>query len=331
MGNLYNRLASKFEREFFDALCIFGGERLLFSKRKGTAILCYHGVDAAGDKSLNMRHISVKSLERHFQLFSRYFNVIKLEDYARGRFAEDRFNLAITFDDGYRNNFKYLIPLAEKYGIPVSIYVTGINETPYEFLWADFVDIMAKHSGREHFVLCDQAFSRVNGIYVDAQGRRLHAAIKEHGGWSLKEELFALFPEFHGIASAEHLRDYWELMSDDEIREADSSPFVTIGSHGYYHDNLGNIPLAEAAADMRMSKTYLENLLQRDVDQIAFPDGSYSRQALDEAERLGFRYQLALDYHFVEDIVDHRLLDRQGVYPVYSETNQVLGIISSQG
>ena len=40
--------------------------------------------------------------------------------------------------------------------------------------------------------------------------------------------------------------DYWQLMTNDQIKEVSDSKFVNIGSHGWYHNNLGNIDLDES-------------------------------------------------------------------------------------
>jgi peptidoglycan/xylan/chitin deacetylase (PgdA/CDA1 family) len=108
-------------------------------------------------------------------------------------------------------------------------------------------------------------------------------------------------PTWQRIRADKSLADLWELMSDDEIRAVGRSSCVRIGSHGYWHNNLGNLPPADAAAELQKSKRYLENLVQREVPDVAYPDGSYSRGLVPLAAELGFRDQLAVRFHFPED------------------------------
>ena len=132
--------------------------------------------------------------------------------------------------------------------------------------------------------------------------------------------------EFVAITNEQGLSDYWSLMNDEEIKKASESKFVQIGSHGYFHNNLANVSIEEASNEMRLSKNYLENLVQKEVNEIAYPDGSYSSSVINEAETLGFKHQLALEYLFHEDKLDSRIEHRFGMYPVYSDINQIFSI-----
>ena len=123
------------------------------------------------------------------------------------------------------------------------------------------------------------------------------------------------------------LDDYWQLMSDEEIKNASKSEFITIGSHAFFHNNLDNIPINDAVNEMRSSKNYLEGLIQKSVEEIAYPDGAYSRDIISEAEQIGFVRQLAVAYKHHEDINDNRIQDRFGMYPVYSNNYQILQIV----
>ncbi len=137
-------------------------ENLIMSKKIGAVILCYHGVDLHEDKRFNMRFFSNKTLEKHFYYLKKYTNVISVKDYFEGKFDSNRLNVAITFDDGYRNNFDYLKPLIEQYKLPVSIYITGLNQTEYPFLWADFADLVLYFTKRKSFNLGNEEIVKNN-------------------------------------------------------------------------------------------------------------------------------------------------------------------------
>jgi len=123
--------------------------------------------------------------------------------------------------------------------------------------------------------------------------------------------------------------DYWKLMSDADIMTASKSSLVSIGSHGYYHNNLGNIPLHDAILELKKSKEYLENLSQKPCDSLGYPDGSYTRSLIEEAFNIGFKYQLAAaGYHYPEDKSDERIEDRYGVYPASSSPNIIKDIFN---
>ncbi|MFY7944307.1 MAG: polysaccharide deacetylase family protein, partial [Crocinitomicaceae bacterium] len=256
----------------------------------------------------------------------KYTNVISIQDYFEQRWDKNKLNVAITFDDGYRNNYLYLKPLVEKYEFPVSIYITGLNNTPYKFLWADFADLVLYFTKRESFILGNQEFLKTsNNTFINDQGVTSKLKIKEVGNWEYKEEFFKLFEsEFQEIQNKPELKDYWQIMSDEEIQSCSKSPFITIGSHSFYHNNLDNISFSDAKQELIDSKNYLENLTQKPITELAYPDGAYTEElALSANNEFGFDKQLALTFRFESDIEKTYMRSRTGLYPVDTVPNQL--------
>lgn len=107
-------------------------------------------------------------------------------------------------------------------------------------------------------------------------------------------------------------------MSPEEISRIGKSKFIEVGSHGFYHNNLGNIDLNYAIEEITRSKQYLESLIQKEITSIGYPDGSYSPSLVKEALKLGYKYQCAVDYRFENDEHIPYLCNRLGLYPTSS-------------
>jgi peptidoglycan/xylan/chitin deacetylase (PgdA/CDA1 family) len=326
---LANRIKNKINRIQTDILFGLKMERFVFSAKKGAVILCYHGVDLHEDKRFNMRFFSNKTLEKHFFYLKKYTNVISITDYFEGKFDSNKLNVAITFDDGYRNNFNYLKPLIEQYKLPVSIYITGLNQTECPFLWADFADLVLYFTKRKSFNLGNDEFVKnERGLFLNDYGTSLKLKIKEIGNWNYKQEFFQLFEcEFNEVKKNKALDDYWQIMSDDEIKACSESPYIAIGSHSYYHNNHDIIPFEDSKKELMMSQSYLENLTQTKITEIAYPDGAYTEELSKWAyEELDFENQLALSFKFDSDQTKEYIRSRQGLYPVDSIPNQLKNI-----
>lgn len=289
-------------------------------------ILVYHGVIPSANNQFNSRHEPIDIFEMHIQFLRKHFSIIPLTDFFQKKFLPGKINVAITFDDGYRNNFLYAKPILEKYRVPATIFVTGLNEIGSSILWADFLNIVS-HYGQETVTIGDEVFRQKGVQYLsERSGRSLYEVIKkEKADYKYKEEMYQAFSTVKKIFNDPGLVDYWQLMSDDEIIECARSPFVTIGSHGYYHNNLGVIEKPAVRLELMKSKSYLEDLTQQPITALAYPDSSYSREAVAIAEEVGFLYQLAADnFSFAEDITDNRLRDRIGIYNCGHAGNQLL-------
>jgi len=89
-------------------------------------ILMYHSIDYSDDRS-NKLVVSPASFTRQMEfLKKRNYSVVPLAEMAALIRQNKRIppkTVAITFDDGYENNFRYAYPVIKKYGFPVTMFV----------------------------------------------------------------------------------------------------------------------------------------------------------------------------------------------------------------
>lgn len=288
-------------------------------------IIMYHGVVENSIGRFNGRHLDLQIFEKQIAFLSRHCNIISLEDYFEGKFDPKKSNFAITFDDGYLNNYQFAKPILEKYNVEATYFITGLKMTSEEMLWADLLDI-ATHFELKELVLNDISFKiNEHKKLQNINGMILHDYIKQvDSSFETKVEMSkVLSPYIEKIKQAK-IRDYWQLMNNDHIIETSKSDVITIGSHGYYHNNLGNIEFSHSARELKKSKEYLENLIQKEINSLGYPDGSYTRETIQYAESIGFKYQVATEsYLFDDDEQDPRIINRKGIYPVGSWGNQI--------
>lgn len=317
MKKLSKRIANKIEQTRIK----YGLFRT--SNKIGARILMYHGIDLEESKKFNGRFIGVKNFEKQLIYFKRNFNIVTLNDLVNNNFDAKKFTISITFDDGYLNNLKYAVPLLEKYEVPASIFITGLNTTPLSSIWSDFADIAV--TLLDDGIELDNFYfkKKVNGrLYEITKDISLYEYIKKKSSYDDNVKLRmeqAFLDKITDFRKDPKYDDYWKLLSDENIKRIANSKYVTIGSHGLYHNNLGLTSLEKAAIELKKSKAYLENLTQKTVNSIAYPDGSYTRKVIDEAEKLNYEIQLAVDYLYKEDLLDQRIFARYGIYPYYSE------------
>jgi peptidoglycan/xylan/chitin deacetylase (PgdA/CDA1 family) len=278
----------------------------------------YHGIDQTENTRFNVRFFSANNFERHLLFYKKHFNIISLEDYFEDRNLDrHRLNIAITFDDGYRNNFTLARPLLERHEVPATFFVTGLNAVSENILWADLIDLAAGFHDAP-ILFQGRSFPKSSRGRYDT----LRVFIQENKivGTPVFAELKSEILRLKAFSLDEPgIFDYWQLMSDEEIASMASSKFVRIGSHGFLHNNMRYLPLSESAAELKASKEYLENLLQYEVLSVGYPNGGYTREVLDEAQRLGYKYQCAVDYLYPQDAADPRVQNRLGLYPRLSQ------------
>jgi len=76
-------------------------------------------------------------------------------------------------------------------------------------------------------------------------------------------------------------------MHADQLRELDAAG-MTIGSHTVSHEWLAKIPPEDANYELQDSKVVLEALLAKPVRWVCYPSGSFNRDIVQMAQKLGY-------------------------------------------
>lgn len=108
------------------ALVAIGAAAFIFMKTAYVVpVLMYHAIDH-NDKETKLS-VNPGSFERQMRFLRKNkYNVMKLDDLAV--LIKEKKNIppktvAITFDDGFYNNYQYAYPVLKKYNIPATIFV----------------------------------------------------------------------------------------------------------------------------------------------------------------------------------------------------------------
>jgi len=290
--------------------------------------MIYHGVCMQDHTKFNPIFLKLKTFEEHLKFYSKYFNVISLEDYYQQKFSNDRFNICLTFDDGFANNYKFVLPLLEQYKFPATFFITAIRAAGYDILWNDFLGIVSKY-GPEKIVYKNEPYykGRFNKYISTESGLSLVEKLRS-GGFGEKAEMMEVLHPMIPFKANKQDEDHWLQMTIEQIRQLSASPFANVGSHGYYHNDLGRININDAAGELVFSKRYLESIIQRPVNGFAFPYESYTPEVLISAKKAGYNQLLATGFHFPGDNNDPALRERFTVNPFISPNNQMYATIT---
>ena len=305
-----------------DITHFIGADKSYYEGARGSRILAYHGICQNEPTKFNTLFITAQTFEQHLSYYKRYFNLVSMDDYYLRRFSKTKFNICLTFDEGFANNYAYALPLLHKYQIPATFFVTAVSAAGYDILWNDMLSIAGKY-GPAALTFKDQTYHKNNNRhYVDAEGISLNIKLRQRG-FCEKAELMRLLDKLCPFRkNGQHL-DYWLQMTAEQIKQMAASPYVTVGSHGYYHNDLAGITTAEAAKELVQSKQYLESVTGKAVNSIAFPYGSYSQAVVNAAKACGYTQLLATDYNQPGDGADAAMRERLTINPFISTPNQM--------
>ena len=224
-----------------------------------------------------------------------------------------RTSIAITFDDGYRDQLEVVTPLLQARGYPSTVFVSSAF-VGGQNMWHDRL-LWALREGR--------AGSRLDGVGLaeavpaSMEARRQLAARCIAALKSLplgaREQAVALVEAACGAPEAPRL-----MLNPKELRELAARPGVEIGAHTRRHPILAACTLEEARAEVAGSRADLEQLLGLPVGLFAYPNGhegrDFSEREVGLVREAGFSYAFTADWGAVTPGSDALKLPRVSLY-----------------
>jgi hypothetical protein len=149
---IYRRAGSAANNLLDDLLGTCGLRDNFYRNASGSRILIYHGVCARDHTRFNSLFVTKEMFEKQLRLIKRFFHPLSLDDFYAGKFHPEKFNICLTFDDGFANNYRHALPLLEQYQVPATFFVTAIRNENLDILWNDFLTIASVNGPAEfHF------------------------------------------------------------------------------------------------------------------------------------------------------------------------------------
>ncbi|MFA6101901.1 MAG: polysaccharide deacetylase family protein [Victivallaceae bacterium] len=264
----------------------------------GPVILLYHRVD---DLTTDPQLLSVSPahFEEQLALLKKSYNIMRLEDMVTSVLKGNvpKRAVAITFDEGYADNYKYAWPLLKKYSMPATIYVTtGYVSANREFFCDELerlilrpdnlpevlnLEIAGKHYEWRFAAPCKNNVSRHkdswNVLAADNPSpahqayRELHRILHSQ---PYREQERALEKIRSAIGDDGSARQTHLAMSWEQIREIAADGLVDIGAHTVTHAFLSSLSKNEQQSEIAGSIQAIESCTKKRVTSFAYPYGT---------------------------------------------------------
>ncbi len=203
----------------------------------------------------------------------------------------DRFAVALTFDDGYRDNREHALPILKRHNAPWTMYVTtGYADGIASLWWIAFEHairalprVTLNLAGRIH----DHDTQAAKG--KQAAFNEIYWALRARPEGELRAGV-ALLAAQAGVDDAALTRSL--CLDWDELRELAREPSLTIGAHTLTHPMLARHPVHIAQPEIVEARDRIAFELGREVHHLAYPvgdPGSAGQREFDLARSSGFR------------------------------------------
>lgn len=288
-------------------------ERLLRSfKRSKHIILNFHGVTNIQGNRFNNRHLDSQEFEKMIIYLKLNYNIVPLNelfDIYRNKTNSGKKTIAITFDDGYLNNFTVALPILKKHQVPATFYL--ISESlinPAFYVWPDVIDLIQRHT-KQDLVLSYGTF-KFPAFYCEELNTNLVDLMKKSGE---KREVYLneikeKYPNY--LTEAEKFPELIKLVTKEQLLPHANETLIEYGSHTHLHYNLEHLKTDMCFAEVNHSKKLIEDILQKPVISLAFPDGSYNKETITLCKQAGYENVVAVSYKLNENNTNPYILSR---------------------
>lgn len=202
------------------------------------------------------------------------YDIVSLDE-AVARLASpkpQRFFVALTFDDGYRDNIEHAWPVLAKHDAPWTLFVTpGFADRIARLWWLELEEAIA--------ALPEIALSLPDGALVARAGTDAEKqAAFDTLYWRLRKLPEAILLSAISALAAKAGIDAAALVEREclpweTLRALAGAPGVTIGAHTLTHPMLARHPADFARTEIVESKTRLEAELERPIRHFSYPVG----------------------------------------------------------
>lgn len=279
------------------------------------ALLMLHSIDKPDNKQLwsneNLK-FSPESLSAlieygkknncHFVSIDEMVNAIRQKKYRRRM-------IAITIDDGYRNNYDLGLPVFERYDVPFCVNLTtNVMDGKMLYWWYLLEEILQNHDqvklGDGRLILCrtkeekEAAFHKISDVFLAMPQTNLNASFR------------SLFPDY----------DYNEYLGNDvlgmtwqQVKKLSTHPLVTLGNHTVSHPFLRNCTLDETYTEVSMAQEKILQNIGHHMHVFAYPYGSHTKEEKKLIQDMGFQCIQTVDWNLVTYGTDVFALPRLGI------------------
>jgi peptidoglycan/xylan/chitin deacetylase (PgdA/CDA1 family) len=255
---------------------LYWGSRHLLSHVTGKAvILMYHRVLPRAEVESTFvqpgMYVTSETFERHLQFLSAHFELLTFRELLAkwdcGDWNDHARYCAITFDDGWIDNYRYAFPLLRRHGAPATIFLPTDLVGSDARLWFDRLAgaLCRRREGtpdqwnaaieRAKFLSDAERDDLIDGL--EAHTGRADAAGRRFMNWNEVEEMSR-----HGVA---------------------------FGSHTKSHANLTRLSGAALEAELREPLDVLRAHPINYVPVLAYPNGNCNREVARAAQAAGYR------------------------------------------
>ena len=295
---------------------------LLCRNRKLRIVLMYHRViDCLPDDKFfdSGMYVTAHALEKHILQIRKYFQIVPLAEILNPNVTVNENICAITFDDGWYDNYQFAFPVLKKHNVPASIFL------PVKYIGTD----------RQHWfqVFWETArYASANGVlsnftsdlcrslsgYVtleDATLKTIMLHLKHFPPAKLDQLMNTIQEKYGSRYSTTRSTMNW-----DEVNEMENHN-ISFGSHSLNHFILTSLDSTQKCKEITDSFKFLSQKLSNFLPFFCYPNGNWDDECIQYVQAAGYQGAVTTRRGSVTQHQNSFLLNRIGMHEDISSSD----------
>lgn len=250
-------------------------------------VLMYHRILPASDPRYDDEEpgmiVTPSSFRQQMQTIKTLFDVMPLIEWverrAQGKPLPAR-ACAVTFDDGWLDNFEYALPVLQAEQVPATVFAVADMVGTHRQFWPNRLARILTAPGLDREQTAFAWLRQLPGYTANAAPTPETIATLVHACKKFSDPELAAHLDRMETALALAPPTTPNLMDWTQLRLLQASGLIDIGSHTRHHYRLvENLPASTLQDEIVGSRSQLENMLDRPVKLFCYPNGDVSRAA----------------------------------------------------
>ncbi len=258
-------------------------------------VLMYHRILPEHDDRIQLEEpgmfVTPSTFKKNLETLTKYFQFIRLSEWLERK--SNNLTLpekacAITFDDGWVDNYEYAFPILQKMNIPATIFLVSNMIGTNKMFWPErLARTTAEIAVNKPDYWSNPNISWLTDSRTDynftgipptqEELTQLIAITKQFSDLEIHTRLDTIQHDL-GLDENQYKSS---LMNWEQVSKMVDSGLIDVGSHTCHHIRLNNqITRAILEKEIVSSKAQIEENLGRPVNTFCFPNGDYTQDAL---------------------------------------------------
>jgi len=289
---LYNAAAAVISKSGLAQICA------PFTGGVGTIFTLHRVQPAAPERAFQPNHhlsVTPEFLDRALSRVKKAgFDVVSLSETIKrlksGR--RDRPFCTFTFDDGYQDNIDLALPVFQKHGAPMTVFVCTDVIDGKAVLWWEILEAVLAANESVDFETADGFlhFDTATAAGKSQAAKSIEGHFRSVPREEDAREQMLQFARTYKVDAQEICRSMgarWQT-----LKKAVKDPLFHVGAHTITHPILSRLPAEQARSEMVESRSRIQSELDVYVEHFAYPYGGDTvcgKREFDMVAELGFK------------------------------------------